>query len=289
VSGTCQDIIEAIPMAIRDDIHKGKGEDIVKLPTKADDILDCFTAHTRIRTEHGERYICDIKAGERVWTRKGLKKVTASWMSRVGAPVVKLSFSRGESPILCTPAHRFWTQRGWIPAHSLRYDDQLVLWHSLFSKDENTRLFPAATTERQTDSFTAKCGSFITALSCLSITSTIGIMPRWTRLIRMIWSVAAGDSAVRLAGYETAGFADVYDLEVEDAHEFFANGILVHNCIRYGCKSALRAKVTPFPVVAAEKRQEMQQLGLSMTEIAIQLKKLQAGNKERHIRKGSFR
>jgi hypothetical protein len=40
IAGECQDIIEAIPMAIRDDMHKGKGEDIVKLPTKADDILD---------------------------------------------------------------------------------------------------------------------------------------------------------------------------------------------------------------------------------------------------------
>lgn len=39
-SGNCVDIIEAIPMAIRDDIHAGKGEDIVKLPTKADDVLD---------------------------------------------------------------------------------------------------------------------------------------------------------------------------------------------------------------------------------------------------------
>jgi hypothetical protein len=39
-----------------------------------------------------------------------------------------------------------------------------------------------------------------------------------------------------------AGIADkVYDLTVEDAHEFFANGILVHNCIdalRYGCEAA---------------------------------------------------
>ena len=48
-------------------------------------------------------------------------------------------------------------------------------------------------------------------------------------------------SAVRLCGLETAGFADVYDLEVEDTHEFFANGILAHNC-RYGLKSMLSPK-----------------------------------------------
>lgn len=32
-------------------------------------------------------------------------------------------------------------------------------------------------------------------------------------------------------GVRAAGEADVYNLEVEDAHEYFANGILVHNCV----------------------------------------------------------
>lgn len=40
ISGSCQDVIEAVPMAIRDDIHAGRHEDIIKLPTKADDVLD---------------------------------------------------------------------------------------------------------------------------------------------------------------------------------------------------------------------------------------------------------
>ena len=41
---------------------------------------------------------------------------------------------------------------------------------------------------------------------------------------------------------------------------------------------------------AAEKRQEMEVSGLSMTEIAIQMKKLEhERGKKRHSRKGSFR
>lgn len=38
----------------------------------------------------------------------------------------------------------------------------------------------------------------------------------------------------------------VYDIEVQDAHEFFANGVLVHNCIdgcRYYCSAELLGKV----------------------------------------------
>jgi hypothetical protein len=40
VSGECQDVIEAVPLAIRDDQHPGRHEDILKLPTKADDVND---------------------------------------------------------------------------------------------------------------------------------------------------------------------------------------------------------------------------------------------------------
>ena len=64
----------------------------------------------------------------------------------------------------------------------------------------------------------------------------------------------------------------------------------VLDMVRYGLKSALRAKVTPFPVVAAEKRLEMEQHGLSMTEMAIQFKKMELSRHGgRHSRKGSFR
>ena len=49
------------------------------------------------------------------------------------------------------------------------------------------------------------------------------------------------ENAVRLLGLQEAGYADVYDLDIEDAHEFFANWILVHNC-RYLVKSMLAPK-----------------------------------------------
>jgi hypothetical protein len=40
ISGNCQEIIDAIPMAISDDQHLGRHEDVLKQPTKADDVLD---------------------------------------------------------------------------------------------------------------------------------------------------------------------------------------------------------------------------------------------------------
>jgi hypothetical protein len=40
ISGDCQETIEAVPMAIRDDKHPGRAEDVLKMPTMSDDILD---------------------------------------------------------------------------------------------------------------------------------------------------------------------------------------------------------------------------------------------------------
>jgi len=53
-------------------------------------------------------------------------------------------------------------------------------------------------------------------------------------------------SALKLLGLRAVGKRDVYNLEVEGEHEYFANGILVHNCdgIRYGLKSKLDTKKT---------------------------------------------
>lgn len=40
------------------------------------------------------------------------------------------------------------------------------------------------------------------------------------------------DAIVKINAIEAAGKRDVYDITVEDAHEFFAEGVLVHNCWR---------------------------------------------------------
>jgi hypothetical protein len=41
VSENCMDVIESIPLAIRDDKKPGRFEDVMKMPTKADDVNDC--------------------------------------------------------------------------------------------------------------------------------------------------------------------------------------------------------------------------------------------------------
>ena len=40
ISPDCTDVIESIPMAVRDNKHPGRAEDVLKMPTKADDVND---------------------------------------------------------------------------------------------------------------------------------------------------------------------------------------------------------------------------------------------------------
>lgn len=57
-----------------------------------------------------------------------------------------------------------------------------------------------------------------------------------------VMSKPAHDCVVRVTGLcKLAERLDVYNLEIEDEHEFFANGVLVHNCydaLRYGLTQA---------------------------------------------------
>ena len=45
------------------------------------------------------------------------------------------------------------------------------------------------------------------------------------------------ESVIRLSAIEPSGRQPVYNLTVEGEHEFYANGVLVHNCdaLRYLC------------------------------------------------------
>ena len=93
-------------------------------------------------------------------------------------------------------------------------------------------------------------------------------------------------NVVRLCGLEMAGFADVYDLEVEDQHEFFANGILVHNC-RYGLKSYLRSAKTPISVVRAEVASKFVADGVIVepTELAMAMRKFESDQHKKSKRR----
>lgn len=52
--------------------------------------------------------------------------------------------------------------------------------------------------------------------------------------------VAADAAPLRMVGAKRQGLAEVFDITVEGQHEFYANGILAHNCDRYLINTYLR-------------------------------------------------
>jgi hypothetical protein len=155
----------------------------------------CFVAGTMVTTRAGRRRIETVYAGDEVMTRIGWQRVAASGMTGVHE-VMRVTFSDGRS-LLCTPDHRIWTDAGWLPVSA-------AVTHSVTVDGWNR----AGRSSRRA-TFDPRPGS---------VTSTA----RWP---------------VSVVAVEPSGMGPVpvYNLTVEGAPEFYAEGVLVHNCdaLRY--------------------------------------------------------
>ena len=127
----------------------------------------CFVGETLIETSEGKKRIDEIKVGDFVHTRKGLKKVLNVWDN--GIKNVR-KYTMNGKVVECTDNHLIFTKnRGFVKAFELNEEDKFLMFENnnvenSFVSDEKTRL------------------------------------------------------------------EKVFDLEIEDEHEYFANEILVHNC-----------------------------------------------------------
>ncbi|MDE1941409.1 MAG: Hint domain-containing protein, partial [Patescibacteria group bacterium] len=110
---SCQEFIHLVPLLVVDKQKKN-----VLASGQDDHIYDaCFQQDTEIETEFGPRKIIDVKVGDRVWTRKGLRKVLWSGCTGERTTINKFDFN-------ATANHPVWTEnRGFIPFDSLSYAD----------------------------------------------------------------------------------------------------------------------------------------------------------------------
>lgn len=85
----------------------------------------CLVAGTMVQTEHGERPIEDIKPGDLVWTRVGLRRVLTTGSKH--AQVVRAQL--GSRELVGTAEHLVLTEnRGWVGLSSVHRDDTIILW-----------------------------------------------------------------------------------------------------------------------------------------------------------------
>ena len=161
----------------------------VEKPLKQHD--HCFGAMTPVATEQGDRAISSIKRGDRVWTRKGLRKVVEIWESEKDLYEWDLMGLKIE----CTEGHEFWTlERGKVPAGHLLQSDILcvnieecvmksnltglstgVIQTPQIKRPEDITELLRQTAEKSMDICIEPCGSFTmekSPMECISITST---------------------------------------------------------------------------------------------------------------------
>ena len=137
----------------------------------------CFAPGTLVSAERGLIPIEDARPGERVWTRKGLRRVVNSGLTRLNAETLSVTMSNGA------------TLRG-TPDHPV---------------------------------FVPSRDAFVN-LGELRPGYDVAVDSESTGTVRPSLAVAHVERVI--ASEKSA----VYDLTVEGEPEFFANGVLVHNC-----------------------------------------------------------
>jgi hypothetical protein len=87
----------------------------------------CFVAGTLVETEHGPLPIEQVRAGDSVWTRAGLRRVT--WSGSTGVqPTHEAVLSNGD-PLVGTGDHLVWTNEdGWVALCELTTSVTLFPW-----------------------------------------------------------------------------------------------------------------------------------------------------------------
>lgn len=198
---------------------KDKNGNYINEPEDANN--HCFVGETLVATDKGEKRIDEVQEGDYVLTSDGYRRVNKFFDNgRKRVVHTRLRFKNFTVDIKATPDHKIKTLDGWKELRSLTTGDTLYTTLELTTKQDS-----ASGVEKNSLS-----------------TSTVehNIVAKGVQDNTM--------QACELIGIEVISEKEqnVYDIEVDDMHEFFANGILVHNCVdatRYYTLSVLLGKV----------------------------------------------
>lgn len=188
---------------------KDKNGNYINEPEDANN--HCFVGETLVATDKGEKRIDEVQEGDYVLTSDGYRRVNKFFDNgRKRVVHTRLRFKNFTVDIKATPDHKIKTLDGWKELRSLTTGDILYL-----CKSSMTKCIDSSTVEHNT--------------------VAEGVQDNIMQACELI--------GIELISEEEQ---NVYDIEVDDMHEFFANGILVHNCVdatRYYTLSVLLGKV----------------------------------------------
>ena len=194
--------------------------------TKPYDLVDvCLVAGTMVTTAAGQTPIQDVRTGMKVLTRRGWKRVNWAGLTHCAAPTISLATENGRE-LRGTPNHPVWVEgAGWMPLSGVGVGDIMLI-----CPDEKLLSSPFAA--RQPLGSPSIVPGAVAIGPSRSIPGTSPITPAWSAEASFKPPSIGGDGFVRerVVAVRPEAPADVFNLEVEAAPEYFANGILVHNC-----------------------------------------------------------
>ena len=153
---------------------------------------ECFIAGTRVSTPRGLRNIEDLEIGDIVYTQTGERKVTECYVMPA-QPLREIKLSDGRS-VQCTLSQKF----------KVFTEDETIIWKD--AKDLQN-------------------GDLVICRFVETINDKRDGLP-----VKLDWSLNE-ISVFPVVKNEKIDAQVTYDIQVEEEHEFIANGMLVHNCM----------------------------------------------------------
>lgn len=174
---------------------------------------ECFPPGTLVRTDVGNIPIESVQAGQMVWSWNGaspvLRPVVRTMRKPLHRSLVKVTHTQGF--FVCTDNHKIWTDnRGYVEAEDLQEGDCLRCLRESGARET----------------------------ACQGYGQEEGRSSEISRVVRVEAEEQGG-----VGGPPRHCRVDhVYDLEVEETHNYFAEGVLVSNCHKLRYKDAARTK-----------------------------------------------
>ena len=230
--------------------------------------FECLVAGTMVETDKGPVPIEFVKIGDRILTRQGYKKVL--WSGETKQVMETTCLRLPDREIKTTYDHLVWVEgQGWKESAKIKTGDRLLTLEDYSCRELKTRYLEVETKARTPNplcstmsstggphlmriirrlgvmkgtSYTEPFGHFTTARfqkaakEHINISTLSGPLRNAMNAARITKKRERSIVSVPVNVLPQTESSDkpqpVYDLIVEDCHEFFANGILVHNSWR---------------------------------------------------------
>lgn len=180
----------------------------------------CFVAGTKIQTPDGEKAIEDLKIHDKVLSMNAKGEIVASKVSKIfvtrAQKTCRLVLVNGEESRV-TPSHPFMKVPDYLQLepgemYFARVGSQEIEQAHFDYEDRYNKFFVGINLK----SFVRDISRFKASLVKMSNQNQVGK------------SISSAER-IKVQQFDHPAIEDVYNIEVENTHSYFANGLLVHN------------------------------------------------------------